>query len=257
MIVSFSEEKPFISIPKTFLSLAKRVAEKMFTKIETAIISVLQDHLDAVPKENIGVKKPKPRGSLPAISLTNIDYEIKDVGVGRSISRQGKAVQDTFNGDGKRKEFALTENPLRPLIRVEHPRGKTLREDDYDVDYEKAVVRFSSPPKRGKENVVVTYHKPTEIKGLTFSLRYHLNVWAKDEAQRDAVTMNVIEVLLREEDALNRQGIFIKPVRGFNIPPNENVPEEIYGNTTEYQIEADLQIEVPRPRIEKVEVQQV
>lgn len=228
----------------------------MFTKIETAIISVLQDHLNAVPKENIGLKKPKPKGSLPAISLTNIDYEIKDVGVGRSISRQGKAVQDVFNGDGKRKEFTLTENPLKPLIRVEHPRETKLREDDYDVDYENSVVIFNSPPKRGKENVVITYHKPTEIKGITFNLRYHLNVWAKDEAQRDAVTMSVIEILLREEDALNRQGIFIKPVKGFNIAPNENIPEAIYGKTTEYLIEADLQIEIPHPRIEKVEVQQ-
>ena len=229
----------------------------MFNKIETAIIKVLQDHLNAVPKENIGVKKPELSGSLPAISLTNIDYEIKDVDVGRSISRQGKEIQDTFNGDGKRKEFALTEKPLRPLIHVEHPREKKLREDDYDVDYEKAVVIFYSPPKRGKDNIVITYNKPTEIKGLKFNLRYHLNVWAEDESQRDAVTMKVIEILLREEDALNRQGIFVKPVKGFNIAPSENVPEEIYGKTTEYLIETDLQIEVPRPRIEKVEVQQV
>lgn len=229
----------------------------MFKKIETAIIKVLQENLKTVPKDNIGVKKSKLGENLPAISLTNHDFEVKDVGVGRSIGGEGRELQDTFSGDGKTKEFTLKEKPLRPTIAVEHPPGRRLTEAEYSVDYEKGVVTFHSPPEKSKENISVKYLKPAEIKGLRLNLRYHLNVWAGDEAQRDAITLEVIETLLREEDTLNRQGISIKPSKGFNTPPNKDLPREIHGKTIEYLIEADLQVEIPLPRMEKIELKRV
>lgn len=227
----------------------------MFKKIETAIIKVLQDHLKTVPKDNIGVKNPKLGENLPAISLTNVDFEVKEVGLGRSIGGEGLELQETFSGDGKKKEFTVKEKPLRPTITVEHPPGMRIKEDDYGVDYKNGVITFHSPPKEGKENILIKYLKPIEIKGVRFNLRYHLTVWAGDEAQRDAITVEVMETLLREEDTLNRQGIPIRPVKGFNIPPDKDLPGEIHGKTIEYLIEADLQVEVPYPRIEKIELQ--
>lgn len=227
---------------------------KMFKKIETAMIKVLQDHLKTVPKDNIGVKITELGENLPAISITNIDFEVQDVGVGRSIGGEGRELQDMFSGDGKTKEFTVKVKPLRPTITVEHPIGTRLTEDDYAVNYEKGVITFKSPPEKGKENILVKYLKPIEIKGLRFNLRYHLNIWAGDEAQRDAITVEVMETLLREEDTLNWQGISIKPVKGFNIPPNEDLPGETYGKTIEYSTEAELRVVVPYPRMEKIEI---
>lgn len=224
----------------------------MFNKVENAIIRILRDNLKSVSKDNIGTKKIK-LDSLPAISIANVDFEVKEVGFGRSVG--GLELQETFSGDAKTVEFTLKTKPLKPIVGVEYSSGNRLNETDYSVDYEKGIIKFLSPPKKAKENIIVKYLKPTEMKGLRFNLRYNLNIWAKDETQRDSITVDVMETLLREEDSFNGEDMAIKPIKGFNTPQNDDVPKGIQGKTLEYLIESGLQVEIPLTRIEEVEIE--
>ncbi len=225
----------------------------MFNRIESAIIEVLKEQLQSVPKGNIDIKKPKPGGKLPAISVANVSFDVKDVGVGSTIGGENARAHEKFSGDGERTEFILSEKPVRPLIAVEHPPGSRLNEADYTVDYGRGVVIFRTSPKKGADNISVKYLKPFEIKGLRLNLIYHIYVWASDEAQRDKIAVEVLEAVLREETSLDKQGVYMKLVKGFNTSIDDEA-ENVFGKTLEYMIEADLRVEVPYPRMEKIDV---
>ncbi|NIN52766.1 MAG: hypothetical protein GTO23_06340, partial [Nitrososphaeria archaeon] len=74
----------------------------MFNKIESALIKVLKEQLKSVPEGNIDIKKPKSGGKLPAISVANVAFEVKDVGVGSSIGGENAQAHEKFSGDGER-----------------------------------------------------------------------------------------------------------------------------------------------------------
>ena len=225
----------------------------MFKKIESAIIEVLKEQLKSVPKGNIDTKKTKLGDKLPRVSIVNVAFDVKDVGVGSSIGGENVRAQEKFSGDGEKKEFILSEKPVRPLVMVEHPSGSRLKKADYTVDYGRGAVTFRTPPKKGEDNISVKYLKPFEVKGLRLNLKYHIYVWASDEAQRDAIAVEVLESILREETSLDQQGVYLKLVKGFNTSIDDG-SENVFGKTLEYMIEADLQVEVPYPRIERIDV---
>jgi hypothetical protein len=225
----------------------------MFKRIESAIIEVLKEQLKSVSKGNIDIKKPKPGEKLPAISVANVAFDVKDVGVGSTIGGENARAQDIFSGDGERTEFILSEKPVRPLVAVEHPPGRRFNDADYTVDYGSGAVIFNTPPKKGEDNISVKYLKPFEVKGLKLNLKYHIDVWASDEAQRDAITVEVMEALIREETSLNQQEVYLKPVKGFNTSLDDE-SENVFGKTLEYMIEADLRVEVPYPRMERIDL---
>jgi hypothetical protein len=225
----------------------------MFSRIETAIVKLLQDNLK-IPKDNIRAGKLdlKIEKNLPAVTLTVVDFNISEIGIGGSTESRSEGLQDKFSGNGENREFTLTRKPLRPITKVEHPISTEKKEEtDYTVDYENGVITFISPPQKGKDNILVKYLPPSETRGLRFDLKYYLETWARDEQQTNVIAVEIIETLLREGSSLARQGIFIRPVRGFNVPPNENVPEGVYGMTLEYSAETELQVEIPVPRIER------
>jgi hypothetical protein len=225
----------------------------LFKKIESAIIEVLKEQLKSVPKGNIDTKKTKLGDKLPRVSIVNVAFDVKDVGVGSSIGGENVRAQEKFSGDGERKEFLLSEKPVRPLVMVEHPSGSSLKKADYTVDYGRGAVTFRTPPKKGEDNISVMYLKPFEVKGLRLNLIYHIYVWASDEAQRDAIAVEVLEAILREETSLDQQGVYLKLVKGFNTSIDDG-SENVFGKTLEYMIEADLQVEVPYPRMERIDV---
>ena len=225
----------------------------MFKKIESAIMEVLKEHLESVPKGNIDTKKINLGEKLPAISIVNVSFDVKDVGVGSSIGGENVRTQEKFSGDGERKEFILSEKPVRPLVMVEYPSGSRLNADDYTVAYSRGAVIFRTPPKKGEDNILVKYLKPFEVKGLRLNLTYHIYVWTSDEAQRDAITVEVLEAILREETSLDQQGVDLKLVKGFNTSMDDG-SGNVFGKTLEYMIEADLLVEVPYPRMEQIEI---
>ena len=225
---------------------------RMFSKVESALMKVLKDNLTKVPNENIIIGERK-NNSLPTISINNIDFEVKEVGFGRSAGKI--ELQDVFSGDSKTTEFTLKEKPLKSIIEVELPPGNKLKENDYVVDYDRGVITFNSVPTKGKGNIIVTYRKPSEVKGLKYNLRYYLTIWANDKTQRYLITAEVIKTLLQEEDALNREDIILKPTRGFNVTQNEEPRKKAQGRILEYIIETSLKVEIPLTRIEKIEIE--
>lgn len=232
----------------------------MFGRIEELIIKVLKDNLDLVPKDNIGLKRVdfKRNLRLPSVSIEDVEFQIEDPGIGRALSSVEKELADIFSGDGKRTVFPLSKKPLKPTVEVEHPPGRKLREKvDYSVDYVEGVVIFNSPPLSGDRNVVVKYLAPVEIRGLKFNIKYHITIWADDKSSCNDIAVKIIELLFREEKHFNVQGIFLKPLRGFNASPNDLVPEGVYGKVLEYEVETQLQIELPVPRIERIEIRRV
>ncbi|HUS77306.1 MAG TPA: hypothetical protein VM050_01385 [Patescibacteria group bacterium] len=223
----------------------------MFEKIEAALVKVLQEGLEEVSKSNVVAKKRR-LDKLPAVCVGNVGFEFVDIGVGRSMGSADNRRHEAFSGDGETVNFTLKEKALRPLISVEHPTGVRLFEDDYAVDYGAGIVTFKRPPAEGEDNVTVRFYLPFEVKGLRLNLRYHVNVWGKDEAQRDALTEGAVAALLREERYLSEEGVHLKPVRGFNVDPED--PKEGFGKTIEYDIETEMLVEVTMPRMEEIDI---
>jgi hypothetical protein len=225
----------------------------LFKTIESAIKEILKEKLTSVPKGNIDTKKIKLGEKLPAISIVNVSFDVKDLGVGSSIGGEKVHTQEKFSGDGERKEYILSEKPVRPLVIVEYPSGSRLNEANYTVDYGRGAVTFYKPPQKGEDNISIKYLKPFEVKGLRLNLIYHICVWASDEAQRDAIAVEVLETILREETSLDQKGVNLKLVKGFNTTMDDG-SENVFGKTLEYMIEADLRVKVPYPRMEKIDV---
>jgi hypothetical protein len=228
----------------------------MLSEIENVIINILQESLEDIPKKNIGTRKPDLtiEENLPAISIANIDFRIEEIGIGRSIATKNNEIEEYFSGDGKKINYNLSRKPLKPTLTVEYPPGeRRLENKDYVVNYENGSVTFQLPPEEGSNNVLIKYLVPTEIKSVKINMKYHINVWSKDESQKDKIIFDIIKTLLKREDELNLKGIMIKPIGGFNIPANE-MPKGVYGKTIECLLETYLQVETPLPRIEKIEI---
>ncbi|MDI6729983.1 MAG: hypothetical protein QMD06_00350 [Candidatus Altarchaeum sp.] len=232
----------------------------MLNDVEEAIIQVLRESLKVVPGENINVKRPDFKKSpLPSISFENIDFKTEYLGIGASSGEKKEGVHDKFNGDGKTEKFKLSKKPLKPVLIVEHPLGAQKREiDDYFVDYEKGVINFRIIPENGKDNISVKYFINSSIgetKGMKFNLRYNLCVWAKDEAKRDEIAMEVLKTLVISADELNDEGIVLRAVGGANLN-DEKIPEGVFGKSIECTVETEIYVEIPYERIKKIEIKE-
>jgi len=221
----------------------------MFAEIEEAIIKALQDNLKDVKKGSIGSSKVTPKTGLPYAQVTNSGFKPADSGIGRPVVPDDK-VQDVFDGDGEEKAFTLSEKPVRPLLGVEVD-GMKASARAYKVDYRKGTVTLGRPPKKGEGNVKVTYLKPYVTLGQRLSLVYEVKVWGKDEAHRDSLAEGAMMALLKEEEALNKQGLFLKLLEGTNI---EEPGVEALGKRVLYEVEADLVVKIDVGRMEEIDV---
>ncbi|MFH0850626.1 MAG: hypothetical protein V1924_06795 [Candidatus Bathyarchaeota archaeon] len=221
----------------------------MFAKIEEAIIKALQENLKDVKKGSIGSSKVAPKTGLPYVQVTNSGFKPADSGIGRPVVPDDK-VLDIFDGDGEEKLFTLSDKPVRPLLGVEVD-GMKASARVYTVDYKEGTVALGRPPKKGKGNVKVTYLKPYVTLGQRLSLVYEVNVWGKDEAQRDSLAEGAMMALFKEEEALNEQGLFLKLLDGANI---EEPGVEALGKRVRYEVEADLIVKIDVDRMEKIDV---
>lgn len=226
----------------------------MFVKIGLLIENILQKNLKSPQKDSISTKKPTPDRKLPFIYITDVDFEVNEVGIGGSLIEEDSLLIDIFSGDDKTSEFTLSQKPLRPIISVEHPTNKKMIDKQYTIDYNKGSILFIHPPKRGKDNISIKYRKPYETKGLKFKLKYHVNIFAKDEAERDNLALNVVETLIKNEASFNEQQLVIKLMRGFNSPLNVDDKDNVFVKILEYTVEANLQVLTPHPRIEEIEI---
>lgn len=164
--------------------------------------------------------------------------------------------QESFVCDGKTTSFKLQGKPERPLVSVETPPKVPRTEpEDYRMDYSKGILTFRTPPEKGKENLVVRYYsasKAGSVKSVRMNVNYYVEVWAKDELERDRLTVEVIKALAMSQEDFATKGLHVKPVQGRNLEGRDG----IFAKRLMYSVEANLKVKIPAARIERVEVKQ-
>ncbi len=229
----------------------------MFSTIETEIITALKSNLTTVPKENIVRQPDLKRGILPAVSVSSSDFTLDQEAMGSGFGTTKETIMDQFEGDGKKTMFNLSQKPIRPIISVETPIGTFKKEpEDYTVNYSKGVIVMRSPPDKGKTNVRVQYcstKSAGETRSIKITITYHLDVWAKDEVERDLVTVDVIRTLLLAQEDIATKDIRINPRKGLTLPPEEGPKNQsALGKRLIYDFETRLRVEIPVPKIEEI-----
>lgn len=226
----------------------------MIREVEDAILESLKKGLsELVPPENIIIGEPD-FSKTKSISLTNTGFMVEELGVGGSGGLKKEEIVEKFDTNGIKKDFKVSQNPLRPLINVESPAGTKKNEpDDYNVNYAERVISFRAPPGKGKDNVQIKYHIARavgEIRNLKFVLTYYLGIWANDPNEKNNITLETIKVLYREKSNLAKRGISeIRLIKGYS----ENVDTKNLSRI-EYHVESTVSIEMPLPPIDKIEI---
>jgi hypothetical protein len=224
----------------------------MFHNIEKVFVESLQKHLDKIPKDRISVLEPKDPKYLPAVSVNNVSFEVSEVGLGGTLHGEEVKIMDLFTGDDETTEFQLTQKPLKPIQRIEHPIGTIVSSDKYVVDYQLNRVIFHSPPSKGEKNISIRYLKPMISKGIKLDIIYHIKVYSTSISERDKIAVECIKALIYEEAYLRHNEIFFRAIRGFNKNPPEL--KDVYCKVLEYLVEGKIQVETPHPRIEKIDL---
>jgi hypothetical protein len=227
----------------------------MIGEVEKAILELLRENLsDLMPPENIIIGEIDQK-KAKSISLLITGFTVEELGIGGSGGVKKEEVVEKFDSDGKKKDFKLSQKPLRPLISVENPAGVIKTEpDDYTVNYAGGLISFRMPPEKGRGGVLVKYYIARvvgESRNLKFTLAYSLTVWADDQNERDKIALEVIKVLYRERANLAKRGVSeIKLIKGYSAEIAETKKVSII----EYQVETTVKIEMPVPPIEKIEI---
>lgn len=227
----------------------------MINEVEEAILEVLKKGLsELVSSENIMVGE-LDRKKKKSISLINTGFTVEELGIGSSVGVKKEEIAEKFSSDGKKKEFKLEQKPLNPLISVESPVGIVKNEpDDYTVNYAEGVIFFRMSPEKGEGNVQAKYYiarAAAETRNFKFILNYALNIWADDLPERNRLTLEAIKVLYRERPRLVNRGVEeMKLIKGYSRAAEDAKK----ANVIEYQVETTVQIEMPMPPIEKIEI---
>ena len=226
----------------------------MFSRVEEQVIKVLQEGMDGVPKNSISTKI-KDLKKTPAVQVTNVSFRLGDSGLGRPIVGEENLQRDVFSGDSKKTEFKLSEKPVRPIISVESPLGNKINDNMFSIGYREATIIFNEPPTSGENNIAIRYIKPFETIGLHLNLTYNINVYGKDEEERDALAVKVLESVLKGESKLNGESISLKLVTGYNIDVIPENLKDAYGKTIEYTLDSPLIVLIESGIMEEIDIQ--
>jgi hypothetical protein len=225
----------------------------MIPEIDEAILSSLRKGLEGmVPAESI---VPGMNHLKNGVCVSNTDFTIVESGMKVTEVRNEEKLE-VFDGDGQLLEFKLTGEPVREILKVEHPHGRfRAAPDDFTFDRVKNTVVFREPPKKGKDSVAITYEldKPLgESHILKFALLYAIAVTADKAADRDKITLAAIEALYRDAGNLFLQGVDdIRFNRGYTIDAAEG---DVKSSVLEYTITTSRRIDVTYPAITQVEI---
>lgn len=225
----------------------------MIEEVDNAILELLRKDLaQLVRPEDITTGDFDPERTT-AVSIINSDFSVEELGIGGSGSIKKEKIVEDLKSDGKKKDFSLSQKPLQPL-KVENPVGTEKKEtDDYTIDYEKGTISFRNSSE--KSGVRITYFAArdvAEIRKLQFVLTYSLMISAKDPHERNKITMETIKALYREKPELVKRGISqIRLMKGYLKKISDDT---ITVSILEYQLETTVEIEMPMPSIEHIEI---
>jgi hypothetical protein len=234
----------------------------LFGEIAGELVKALREGIpDASNDMVVAGSPPQPIGALPRLFIYSPKFTFDDGGLGGGGGEATAQVSDSLDGDGKATAFTLSERPYRPLIRVESPRGQPKVENvDFTVNYNKSSIAFKSPPTKGKGNVVVRYNSSArsgKTRQVRLNIAYNIDVCAADEKQRDDLAIDAIKAVALAQEDLSTKGFQVKPVDGMDVPSDPEAPNGAFVKRLGYSVEASLQVVIPVPPIESVEVKQL
>lgn len=258
------------------------------------ITSVLKDGLIDFKSLNIAKRKIDPieennkNKNFPSISIYDNGFTFDKIGIGYSGGQQRQEIiEQEFDSDGKNIIFKLANRPLRPIISIQSPKGIDKKEkDDYFFNYSTNQIKFISPPKKGKKNVIVKYvlaKNSAEVKILRLKLNCIIDIWSNaDNVECDSITLQIIKIILLNEDSLNSKNIHIQGVNCINLnTSNEDIDNYnnnrknnnkssskvinkenkddhhyLFGRRLNYNIETDITTDIHIPIIEDIKIKE-
>ncbi len=231
----------------------------MYDVADAALLAILRKGLPKVPKENFTVGRVEPKGkrALPSVVICDADFSLQDLSLGAEGSEEREEHRELLSGDGASTSFTLSTRPIKPLTRVESPVGHYLKEgSDFKVDYGTGMLSFSTPPKKGKENISVTFVALKSVsvdRGVKVAAKYLLDVWAGDKTTADEMAEEAIRSLLVGRDELAKKGLDLKLLGGKVL--EESGPSVGWGKRLECTIEGEIHAKIPVGAIEKIELE--
>lgn len=192
---------------------------------------------------------------MPAVYLWNDEFTSSDITIGAYAGDEGKAVEDAFDGDGKRNEFKLSTLPLRPTVNVVSPAGREGR--DFKIDYSTGTVLFINPPEKGRKNILVRYNSgkdSAEVRGLRLKLGYNLDVWSNEAEEGSVLANQVASIILKTRDDLALKGIALRLSGGRDLTSKDGIPSGVYCKRLDCTAEAEMLVKLPTPRIDRIEM---
>lgn len=229
----------------------------MIPEVDRPVLEALRKRLSGlVSEEEVVTGEPDPAKER-SVTLVDRDFTVEETGMGSSTSVLLEKHVEKFDADGENKAFTLSKPPVRPLIDVQNPPGTKKGEpDDYTVDFAKATVTFREAPKKEKEAVVIAYNiakAAGEIRSLRFILGFDVFIMAKDQEERDSITMETIKALYLERAGLEQKGVEeLKFESGYSTVLSED--PLIKANVLSYKAEKTVLIEIPMGPMEKIEI---
>lgn len=195
----------------------------------------IEEHIDTIQNKD------------RSISLINTGFTTEELGIGDTGGVKNEEIIEKFNSDGKNKDFKLSQQPLHAPIIVESPIGVIKTEpDDYTINYAGCIILFRKPPEKG--DVQIKYYivkAVAEIRELKFIFDYSIIIHIDDLSERKKIAFQVVKTLYRERSSLANKGIDIQLIKGY-----QNEKKYII----DYQIETVVQIDIPLPAIDKIEI---
>jgi hypothetical protein len=205
---------------------------------------------------------PSKVGALPAIAFYDTDFTFEKTGIGQGLSVTSEETKDELSGDGNNTKFKLKNIALRPLISVEVPAGNKLMESsEYTVDYLKSEISFRTAPSKapkGKTNIFVTYSmmkSAGESRGIRLKINCNFDIWAKNLAQSDELTLRLVRSILFAEDSLISKGISFTLLGGTLITSEDGSKlKDLFARRLLCRVETDIHFVDKVPRMEKIEL---
>ena len=231
-------------------------------------VNILQDSSEVIAK-NITLGRPDidSAKNLPLIAIYDSGFEIEELGFGSNFGETKQEKSEQFSGDGKTNLFKLQDRPLKPLRNVKISKESTMREpNDFRVDYANGNLIFRSPPPKGKNNVIVNYtiaKSVSEMKGLRIRIQCLIDLWAKDSAQCDSMTLGVMKTILISGEKLSKSGIRVIPVRCVEISGENNMDTKnlqknpLFGRRLVYFADTNVTVEMKIPTIEEIQISKI
>lgn len=196
----------------------------MLQEIEDLLVETLRKNLKGVARDQVGAEG-RVKGT-PSVGIACGGFKL---GPQQAVDSEGsKAIEVSEVLEFKKDETIkwLKNKPVRGSLEIHvlERRGQEAANEDwikiaegegYAIDYKAGKVEFAQPAWKAK----VRYRTRADLlrRVLKLASKYFIDIKGGDSQKTDALSEEVVKILLAESDAFERQGISIRLLRGVRI----------------------------------------